>query len=52
MSEVPVQAALAPQATSLIDSLLDRVHDGDPALADDLRRAIKTVTADREFGLV
>ena len=52
MSEVPVQAALAPQATSLIDSLLDRVYDGDPALADDLRRAIKTVTADREFGLV
>lgn len=52
MSEVPVQAALAPQATGLIDSLLDRVHDGDPALANDLRRAIMTVTSDREFGLV
>lgn len=47
MSDVPV-----PRATSLIDSLLDRVRSNDASLADDLRRAIKSVTAEREFGLV
>lgn len=40
------------RATSLIDSLLDRVRSQDASLADDLRRAIKSVTAEREFGLV
>lgn len=47
MSDAPAQ-----RATSLIESLLDRVRSSDPSLADDLRRAIKSVTADREFGLV
>lgn len=40
------------RATSLIDSLLDRVRSQDASLANDLRRAIKSVTAEREFGLV
>lgn len=52
MSDEPSAAVPAPRATNLIDSLLSRVRDSDPSLADDLRRAIKSVTADREFGLV
>ncbi|BBX30739.1 DNA methylase N-4/N-6 domain-containing protein [Mycolicibacterium mageritense DSM 44476 = CIP 104973] len=52
MSDEPSAAVPAPRATNLIDSLLSRVRDNDPSLADDLRRAIKSVTADREFGLV
>lgn len=47
MSDVP-----APRATSLIESLLDRVRSHDTSLADDLRRAVKSVTAERQFGLV
>lgn len=39
-------------STNLIESLLRRVGNLDPKLAEDLRRAVNNVTSEREFGLV
>ena len=48
----PNPASDKPGSSNLVASLLDRVRDLDPTLAEDLAAAVKNITADREFGLV